>query len=621
MEEKSIINMLNNKNFTFEDIYESIRDNEEEIINSNNATLYASLVNIMFLANKYSRLKNRTNVVHKVERGVTNVLKAIIQVFVPSFDNEGATLFDLLYLGVLPIFAVSALFKLINAVDDSTMEQIISASTSNWIHIGTGAYVFLFNLCHIPNYEPDFSDKTGYSYDNYFIEIYKYIIGLLNKIIEKDDCPDEFLFYITTINNYETIFSDKAVARVRDCVFRLNNQKSKFKSKESNSNYIRLLFKVFDFNAEPNKPSTNVGIDFIKKIDILETDEMVCPIIVPTADEVINILNNKKINEIEYGEFPYGSLTDIQVAVLNKAFKLKLLNKTNKMFRIIGPNGKIMSYPVYEFYGKKFLKMKGEWIEVLPIKWTVNKELGCLVFKEMKLPKVLMSKLNLESNLRSYLKNIFLKDIEIKESTSFEDEVLKTEIQTISGRVKAIDDARELELQENRRKEEIKLLREHLLKQLVEIDRMSKEIAQTVSRLNKLTAKDNSLLVNSGAIHISRVVGVSREILMDKVGDHYEIWPKFLPYLKWIDLSLMPTDKLKASNIDFRGTNISANPQQVYEKDLSGSAFDDENLFGDFRDVKLCGSDISRESFPINVELAITDDKTKLPQLQVERGI
>ena len=103
------------------------------------------------------------------------------------------------------------------------------------------------------------------------------------------------------------------------------------------------------------------------------------------------------------------------------------------------------------------------------------------------------------------------------------------------------------------------------------------------------------------------------------VGDHYEIDPSFVGILKYIDLSLLDTENLKVSGIDFRGTNIKINPQKVYKKDLSKSSFDDDNLFGSFNGVNLCGADISEESLPIDIENAITDANSKLPVRAVSR--
>ena len=49
-------------------------------------------------------------------------------------------------------------------------------------------------------------------------------------------------------------------------------------------------------------------------------------------------------------------------------------------------------------------------------------------------------------------------------------------------------------------------------------------------------------------------------------------------------------------------------------KDLSNSLFDDENIFGSFDGVNLCGADISKETFLIDIDKAIIDENTKLPK-------
>ena len=109
-------------------------------------------------------------------------------------------------------------------------------------------------------------------------------------------------------------------------------------------------------------------------------------------------------------------------------------------------------------------------------------------------------------------------------------------------------------------------------------------------------------------------VQIDEDTLFEKVEDHYIIRREFIAVLKFLNLAYIDTTDLKVSDIDFRGTNIRINPQVVYNKDLSYSKFDDENIFGDFTGCNLKGTDISKESLPVGINQSIIDEDTVLPE-------
>ena len=109
-------------------------------------------------------------------------------------------------------------------------------------------------------------------------------------------------------------------------------------------------------------------------------------------------------------------------------------------------------------------------------------------------------------------------------------------------------------------------------------------------------------------------VQIDEDTLFEKVDDHFVIRKEFVPVLKFLNLAFIDVTNLKVSDIDFRGTNIRINPQVVYNKDLSYSKFDDDNLFGDFTNCNLKGSDISKESLPVGINKSIIDKNTVLPK-------
>ena len=109
-------------------------------------------------------------------------------------------------------------------------------------------------------------------------------------------------------------------------------------------------------------------------------------------------------------------------------------------------------------------------------------------------------------------------------------------------------------------------------------------------------------------------VQIDEDTLFEKVDDHFVIRKEFVPVLKFLNLAFIDATNLKVSDIDFRGTNIRINPQVVYNKDLSYSKFDDENLFGDFTNCNLKGADIREESLPVGIYKSIIDKNTVLPK-------
>ena len=117
------------------------------------------------------------------------------------------------------------------------------------------------------------------------------------------------------------------------------------------------------------------------------------------------------------------------------------------------------------------------------------------------------------------------------------------------------------------------------------------------------------------AANIPRI-HIDENVFLENVGDHYEFKPKYIPFLKYIDLSgLLIIDNIKVSGIDFRETNISINPQRVYKKDLSFSKFNDSNIvFKSLAGVNLTGTDISDDKNCYGFETAIVDSETVLPK-------
>lgn len=106
-----------------------------------------------------------------------------------------------------------------------------------------------------------------------------------------------------------------------------------------------------------------------------------------------------------------------------------------------------------------------------------------------------------------------------------------------------------------------------------------------------------------------------------QVGDHKEINPIYLEegILKHIDLNYISFKNVKIDGIDFRGCNISLNPQEVYGKNLNGCNFEGLYIgpFMDFNGVDIRGARFSDDNDPrtldrmnVTFQNAIYDETT-----------
>ena len=114
-------------------------------------------------------------------------------------------------------------------------------------------------------------------------------------------------------------------------------------------------------------------------------------------------------------------------------------------------------------------------------------------------------------------------------------------------------------------------------------------------------------------------IKVDENLLFETVNDHFEVRSEFIPVLKFIDLSLVTPTNLKLSGIDWSETTLASyNPQNAYNRDLSNAKFNDANLFGDFTNCDLRGTDLKNEKWLIGIENAIIDENTILPEYNLK---
>ena len=146
------------------------------------------------------------------------------------------------------------------------------------------------------------------------------------------------------------------------------------------------------------------------------------------------------------------------------------------------------------------------------------------------------------------------------------------------------------------------------------IEDLENQISDMLFRLASLNEKEDNY----------ERINISSDLLFVKVDDHLEIKKDFVPYLKYLDLSLISFDNVYVSGIDFTDSNVSMiNPQNVYNKDLSFCTFNDYDkkdnslpfsFYTDFDGVDLRGTVINDKNcdFEYNLKGAIVDENTSI---------
>ena len=145
-----------------------------------------------------------------------------------------------------------------------------------------------------------------------------------------------------------------------------------------------------------------------------------------------------------------------------------------------------------------------------------------------------------------------------------------------------------------------------------DIQNIQQELVNNLKRIRELIAKLKEAGIESNMNEVR--IRIPIDELFIKVDDHIEINPLYLDYINFINFSYIPATNLKVSHIDWSGTNISIDPQTVYNRDLSYAKFKDDNIIlKSFAGCNLTGTDISEELDSIGIEDAITDESTKVP--------
>ncbi len=212
-------------------------------------------------------------------------------------------------------------------------------------------------------------------------------------------------------------------------------------------------------------------------------------------------------------------------------------------------------------------------------------------------PKLDISKKDIKNALEQFISEYNSKDLigyhkfkEIAGSNIYENE-----------NISEIDELKEKQDEEKR----INTEREELINSVLNL---LNALNKNVQRLEKLNNPNSNIMKD-----IYHSIKVDENLLFENINDHFEVRSEFIPLLKFIDLSIITPSNLKLSGIDWSETNLASyNPQLAYNKDLSNAKFSDSNLFGDFTNCNLSGTDLSNEKWLIGIENAITDENTIL---------
>ena len=200
------------------------------------------------------------------------------------------------------------------------------------------------------------------------------------------------------------------------------------------------------------------------------------------------------------------------------------------------------------------------------------------------------------------IKNISIEHIKQNISIISKDDFLyhnEDEIRELVKREREEDKKREEEENKKREQEKLKELKSASEREKASMISKKKEALQQIKKSLEVLDELENKTQSYNKIQISN--------LFIDVSNHREINPIFLDInmLKYIDLSLVSFKNVKISGIDFRGCNISLNPQEVYNKDLSGCNFEGIHIepFMNFSGVDIRGARFSDDKNPKTLDL------------------
>ena len=427
------------------------------------------------------------------------------------------------------------------------------------------------------------------------------------KLLDKS-CDEDILLYIGRKKNFEKFINKEASIRVKEILLEVNKRYLSASLNFDEVEDIKLKRTLLDLFTEVKSDKEsyidlNGKLSFESSKDITDFSKSIFE---GSGIKPVITDSTLKKEDFYYGEYPIDKVNNFENWMLTKLYELKALEPSGNIYRVQVDGFTTEYYKEYMVKGRKFVKTRDGFIETKKIKWVYDEEKDCFVSEKALFGSSVMSRY--DEIVDKTLKTYFIKDIymvskedkkEIKERKKKEEEIEKV-LEQERLRKEAIEEFKRKEEEEKKKKGEQLELQSKMLELLKKMDEIAKEM--------------HELGMESS---IKRKV-ISEELLIVDNGKYREIKEEYLPYLKYIALGGLNTRNLKVSGIDFRESDISINPQNVYNKDLSYASFDDENLsFKDLSGCNLIGADLSLDSNCYGYEFAIIDENTKLPSDKV----
>lgn len=142
-------------------------------------------------------------------------------------------------------------------------------------------------------------------------------------------------------------------------------------------------------------------------------------------------------------------------------------------------------------------------------------------------------------------------------------------------------------------KKELEAAREKL------IEDNRKRVKEKITELLKIVESSEKLGIEPKNLYCS--IPIEQDLFLVPVDNHYEINRNIIDatLLRFLNLSLIDFTNVDVSSIDFRYSGARISPQKVYQKDLSYTTLDDNNIkfYDDFTDVNLEGANFDACSF------------------------
>jgi len=444
----------------------------------------------------------------------------------------------------------------------------------------------------------------------------KELFNQIDKEIREGIIPDEIIYYMSnnydikqnlskeSLNIIEKIIcnSNKMIpgsSNVYYAHFYMTKIKNQLLSCIDKKSYNDRMTNISDFikdisiSSEENKyitDFTKVQINKIKRNNYDKGYKIILDL------DVAKLFKNRAKNGvIKAGFFPQVKLSKVESTILDILIKMRFIKASSEKFTLEPYFWFYKEYYVYIVNGRRFLKYNNTWFELLPIKWII--ENNSLVTD--------LALCYINKKYHSTVLQDFLRDA-IKQYSV-------PEIEKSKEKVKDINILQELETKKikqilNKENDERKLneYRNDLLKKF----RYQREIVELDKKIEKYES-ENNIVSNNRKIVVDRR-NVDTHLLLVVVKDHIEFSEDFKPFLDYIDLSNINCENLKVSGLDLSDTNLYLDPQLVYNKDLSDTIINGENLTmsNSFSGCNLRGARIIGKTDALGFEEAITDNQT-----------